>query len=122
MRMDQGFRSKRSLFPVQFFAAIFVLFLMVGCVISPRRTLGGTPTPTPSPTATPTPNPAATGKLYVSNSGGGSILRFDNAFTASRDATPAATISRAHNTPDSPRFMTLDGAADRLVVAKPGGL
>jgi len=125
MTMDQVFRSKRSLFPAQFFAAIFVLFLMVGCVISPRRTLGGgggTPTPTPSPTATPTPNPAATGKLYVSNSGGGSILRFDNAFTANGDASPAATITGANTTLNSPSFMTLDAAADRLYVANTGDL
>ncbi len=120
--MDQVFRSKRSLFPARLFAAIFVLFLMVGCVISPRRTLGGTPTPTPSPTATPTPNPAATGKLYVSNSGGGSILRFDNAFTASGNASPAATISGANTTLNSPSFMTLDAAADRLYVANTGDL
>lgn len=123
MRMDQVFRSKRSLFPAQLFAAIFVLFLMVGCVISPRRTLGGgTPTPTPSPTATPTPNPAATGKLYVSNSGGGSILRFDNAFTATGNASPAATISGANTTLNSPSFITLDAAADRLYVANTGDL
>jgi len=123
--MDQVFRSKRSLFPAQLFAAIFIVFLMVGCVISPRRTLGGgggTPTPTPSPTATPTPNPAATGKLYVSNSGGGSILRFDNAFTAAGDATPAATISGANTTLKGNAFMTLDAAADRLYVANTGDL
>jgi sugar lactone lactonase YvrE len=123
--MDQVFTSKRGLFPLQFFAAIFVLFLMVGCVISPRRTLGGgggTPTPTPSPTATPTPNPAATGKLYVSNGGGGSILRFDNAFTANADAAPAATISGANTTLNAPSFMTLDAAADRLYVANRGDL
>lgn len=123
MRMDQVFRSKRSLIPVQIFAAIFSLFLMVGCVISPRRTLGGgTPTPTPSPTATPTPNPTATGKLYVSNSGGDSILRFDNAFTANADVAPAATISGANTTLNSPSFMTLDAAADRLYVANRGDL
>jgi hypothetical protein len=121
--MDQVFRSKHSLFPFQLFAAIFVLFLMVGCVISPRRTLGGgggTPTPTPSPTATPTPNP--TGKLYVSNSGAGAILRFDNAFTANADASPAATITGAATTLHSPSFMTLDAAADRLYVANTGDL
>src|SRR5438445_12082337 len=116
MRMDQVFRSKRSLFPAQLFAAIFVLFLMVGCVISPPRTLGGTPTPTPSPTATPSPNPAATGKLYVSNSRGGSILRFDNAFTGNGKARRAATSSGAHSTLKSPRYMTPDPAAHRRSV------
>ena len=121
--MDQVFRSNRSLFPAQLFTAIFVLFLMVGCVISPRRTLGGGGgTPTPSPTATPTPNPAATGKLYVSNGGGDSILRFDNAFTANGDATPAATISGANTTLNAPSFITLDAAADRLYVANRGDL
>ena len=123
--MDQVFRSKRGVISAQIFAAIFCLFLMIGCVISPRRTLGGgggTPTPTPSPTATPTPNPAATGKLYVSNSGGASILRFDNAFTANGDASPAATISGAATTLNSPSFMTLDAAADRLYVANTGDL
>ena len=124
--MDQVFRAKRSLFPSQFFAAIFVLFLMVGCVISPRRTLGGggsgTPTPTPSPTPTPTPNPAATGRLYVSNSGNASIVRFDNAFVANGNAPPAATISGANTTLKSPSFMTLDAAADRLYVANTGDL
>jgi 6-phosphogluconolactonase (cycloisomerase 2 family) len=125
MTMDQVFRSKHILFPAQLFAAIFAIFLMVGCVISPRRTLGGGGgggTPTPTPTATPTPNPAATGKLYVSNSGGASILRFDNAFTANGDATPAATITGANTTLSSPSFMTLDAAADRLYVANTGDL
>lgn len=123
MRMDQVFRSKSRLIAVRLFAAIFSLSLMVGCVISPRRTLGGgTPTPTPSPTATPTPNPAATGKLYVSNSGNASILRFDNAFVANGNASPAATISGANTTLNSPSFMTLDAAADRLYVANTGDL
>lgn len=125
MRMDQVFRSKSTLITVRLFATIFALFLMVGCVISPRRTFGGgggTPTPTPSPTATPTPNPAASGKLYVSNSGNGSILRFDNAFTANGNASPAATISGASTTLNAPSFMTLDAAADRLYVANTGDL
>lgn len=121
--MDQVFRSRRSLIPAQLFTAIFALFLMVGCVISPRRTLGGGGgTPTPTPSATPTPNPAATGKLYVSNSGGGSILRFDNAFIANGDVTPAATISGATTTLKGNAFMTLDAAADRLYVADTGDL
>jgi hypothetical protein len=64
----------------------------------------------------------ATGKLYVSNSGGGSILRFDNAFTANGDASPAATISGANTTLNGPSFMTLDAAADRLYVANTGDL
>jgi len=116
--MVQVLRLKNSISTVRVCAAIFCLLLVVGCVISPRRTLGGgggTPTPTPSPT--PTPNPAATGKLYVSNGGANSILRFDNAFTAGGNVIPAATISGASTTLLGPAFLTLDAAADRLYVA-----
>jgi len=93
---------------------------MAGCVISPRRIVGGgggTPTPTPSATPTPTPNPAATGKLYVSNFGANSIVRFDNAFTANGNVTPAATITGSNTTLNGPGFITLDTAADRLYIA-----
>jgi hypothetical protein len=123
--MDQTFTSKRGRILGRLCAALFCLLLMAGCVISPRRTLGGgggTPTPTPSPTATPTPNPAATGKLYVSNGGGASILRFDNAFTANGNVTPAATITGTNTTLNSSAFITLDAAADRLFIANTGDL
>lgn len=100
-------------------AAVFCLLLIVGCVISPRRIVGGggggTPTPTPSPT--PTPNPGATGKLYVMNTSTNTLLRFDNAFTASGNATPAATIVGSNTTFNGPSFMTLDAANDRLYIA-----
>jgi hypothetical protein len=122
MRIMQIFGIKRNLTLARVCAAVVCLLLMAGCVISPRRTVGGgTPTPTPSPTPTPTPNPAATGKLYVSNAGSSSILRFDNAFTAT-NATPAATIAGANTTLNSPAFITLDVAADRLYVADRGDL
>jgi hypothetical protein len=49
-------------------------------------------------------------------------LRFDNAFTATGNATPGATISGATTTLNSPSFMTLDAAADRLYVANTGDL
>ncbi|HEV7674046.1 MAG TPA: hypothetical protein VGQ12_05900 [Candidatus Angelobacter sp.] len=113
---------KRGLTPAYICAVAFCLLLIVGCVISPRRIVGGGGgTPTPTPTATPTPNPAATGKLYVSNSGASSILRFDNAFTANSTATPAATISGINTTLKSPAFITLDAAADRLYIANTNG-
>src|ERR1700724_1226461 len=112
--MNPIFLSKRGITQARLCAAVFCLLLIVGCVISPRRIVGGGGTPTPTPTATPTPNPAATGKLYVSNSGASSILRFDNAFTATSTATPAATISGINTTLNSPAFITLDAAADRL--------
>jgi sugar lactone lactonase YvrE len=114
----QIFTSKRGLTPAHICALAFFLLLIVGCVISPRRVVGGgggTPTPTPSPT--PTPNPAATGKLYVMNSSTSSLLRFDNAFTTNGSPTPAATIVGANTTLNSPNYIALDTAADRLYVA-----
>jgi len=119
--MDPIIRSKRGFPLAGICVAVFCLLLTVGCVISPRRTLGGggggTPTPTPSPT--PTPNPAATGKLYVidSNTSTSTLLRFDNAFTANNNATPAATIAGLNTTLISPSYIALDPAADRLYVA-----
>ena len=107
--------------------AVFCLLLTVGCVISPRRTLGGgggtpTPTPTPNPTGSPTPTPVATGKLYVMNTTSNTLLRFDNAFTASGNATPAATIVGTNTTFNSPSFMTLDTTNDSLYIADTGDL
>jgi hypothetical protein len=120
--MNQIFLSKRGLAPVSICAAVFCLLLIVGCVISPRRIVGGGTggTPTPTPTATPTPNPAATGKLYVMNSTTNTLLRFDNAFTASGNATPAATIVGTNTTFNSPNYMTLDAVNDRLYIADQG--
>src|SRR5262245_23547943 len=108
-------RVKRGLTPGRVCAVLFLLLFVVGCVISPRRTLGGGPTPTPTPTGSPTP--AGTGKLYVSNGGANSILRFDDALTASGNIVPSATISGATTTLNGPAFITLDVAADRLYVA-----
>lgn len=117
-------RSKCGFSPVGICVAVFCLLLTVGCVISPRRTLGGggggTPTPTPSPT--PTPNPAATGKLYVIDSTTSTLLRFDNGFTVNGSPTPAATITGANTTLNAPNYIALDPAADRLYVADQGDL
>src|SRR6478752_7747246 len=115
--MVKVLRLKNRISDVRFCAAIFCVLLVVGCVISPRRTPGGGGTPTPTPSPTPTPNPSATGKLYVSNAGANSILRFDNAFTAGGNLTPAATISGVATTLLGPTFLTLDATADRLYVA-----
>jgi len=119
--MNPIFRSKRGFSPACICVAVLCLLLTVGCVISPRRTLGGggggTPTPTPTASPTPTPNPAATGKLYVTNSTSSTILRFDNAFTAINNATPAATIVGANTSLNFPNYIALDSAADRLYVA-----
>ncbi len=108
--------------------AVFCLLLTVGCVISPRRTLGGggggtpTPTPTATPTGSPTPTPVATGKLYVIDSNSNALLRFDNAFTVNSNATPAATIKGNNTTFNFPGFMTLDTTNDSLYIADTGDL
>src|SRR5262249_36817472 len=102
-------------------ASLFVFSLIVsGCVISPRRSPGGgTPTPTPTPSGTPTPTPGATpeGKLYVSNLGANSILRFDQALTASGNIVPGATISGGSTRLSGPAYINLDAGNDRLYVA-----
>jgi hypothetical protein len=64
----------------------------------------------------------ATGKLYVMESNSNTLLRFDNAFTASGNATPAATIAGNNTTLNFPGFMTLDTANDRLFIANTGDL
>jgi hypothetical protein len=98
--------------------AVFCFLLTVGCVISPRRTLGGGGgTPTPTPTGSPTPTPAATGKLYVIDSNSNTLLRFDNALTVNGNPTPAATIVGTNTTFNFPNFMTLDTANDSLYIA-----
>ena len=66
--MNPIFRFKRGFLLAGICVAVFCFLLTVGCVISPRRTLGGgsgtpTPTPTPGPTTSPTPAPVAAGKL-----------------------------------------------------------
>jgi sugar lactone lactonase YvrE len=61
-----------------------------------------------------------TGKLYVSNSIANSILRFDNAFTATGNAVPAATITGTATTLNTPAFITVDTVNDRLYVANNG--
>jgi 6-phosphogluconolactonase (cycloisomerase 2 family) len=100
------------------FSLLLLIVVLSGCVISPRRTLGGgptpTPTPTPSPTPTPTPAPAATGKLYVTSGSQNSIVRFDNAFTVNGNVAPAANINGAATTLSVPIYLALDSTADRL--------
>jgi hypothetical protein len=121
--MRRVFGFKRNFMLGWLFASCLVFFLIIsGCVISPRRTLGGggaTPTPTPNPTGTPTPTPSTTpqGKLYVSNASTNSIVRFDQAFTASGNIVPGAVIRGTKTSLNAPDFIFLDAAADRLFVA-----
>jgi hypothetical protein len=104
--------------------ALLFSLLLSGCVISPRRTLGGgggggtTPSPTPSPT--PTPQPAVQGILYVANPGDDSIVRFANAASADGNLAPAATIQGNLTTLNSPNYIFLDSVNDRLYVTNQG--
>ena len=102
------------------FVVSLLMFLaaLSGCVISPRRIVGGgSPTPTPSGSPTPTPSPGtATGKLYVSNQNANSIVRFDNASIANGNVAPSATIAGSNTGLSAPQFMTIDTTADRLFV------
>src|ERR1700748_157148 len=102
--------------------------MMTGCVISPRRTLGGsatptptptaTPTPTPVPTATPTPTPAApTNRLYVSNQNTNTITVFSNGLSVNGNVAPSAAIVGGATTLDNPQYLAFDSAHDRLFVA-----
>lgn len=91
--------------------SLLLMFLLSGCVISPRRTVissgGG--------------GGSATGKLYVTNDSANSIVRFDNAFTATGNVTPAANISGAATLLSNPQYIFLDASADRLFVANASG-
>lgn len=98
-------------------AALLFSLLLSGCVISPRRTVGGGATPTP----TPTPQPGAQGKLYVANAGDDSILRFDNAASANSNLAPAAIISGTNSGLNAPNYIFLDSTNDRLYVTNQGG-
>lgn len=112
---------RRNSFLISLIVLVSVIAAMSGCVISPRRIVGqgGSPTPTPSPTGTP--SPGIGGKLYVTDQSANSILRFDNALTASTGATPAATIFGSNTGLNGPQFLKLDAAADRLFVANASG-
>ena len=100
-------------------ALLLATIVTSGCVISPRRIVGGA-TPTPTPGGSPTPTPAgAPEKLYISDANNNAILRFDNASTAT-GSTPSAVISGPPTTLNSPQQIFLDEANDRLYVANQG--
>jgi hypothetical protein len=63
------------------------------------------------------PVPSATGKLYVASRLQDTVLRFDNAFTASGNVAPGATINGGLTGLTEPVYLALDSAADRLFVA-----
>ena len=101
-------------------ALLCVLAFSGGCVISPRRTLGGSGSGSGSPTPTPTPSSSAAGTLYVSNQNTNSILHFNNAGTSNGNIAPAGVISGAATQLNSPRHIFVDEATDRLFVANQG--
>jgi len=105
MSSQAGFLKTRS-FPA---VAALLLALLAGCVISPRRDGTGT-------TTTPPPGGTNPGKLYVTNEANNTILRFDNALTATGDQTPAATLNNTSQI-SSPQYLLIDSANNRLYVA-----
>jgi hypothetical protein len=100
------YRAVASSFSV---AGLVCLLFLNGCVISPRRTPGGTGGNGGGG------GTAAGGKLYVTT--GDSILRFDNAFSVRGNIAPAAAIAGALTTLSTPRALQIDAATDRLYVA-----
>lgn len=90
---------------------VFILAIIVtGCVISPRRTVGG---------GTTGGGGGATGtggQLYVSTPNG--ILRFASAETINGNTPPTATITTVALS--SPQHMAIDTTNDRLYVANQG--
>ena len=77
----------------------------------------GSSSSAPSPVPTPVPQ----GQLYVSNESANAIVRFNKAFTTTGNIAPAATISGPTTHLNSPEYLALDAAADRLFVANLGG-
>lgn len=90
---------------------LLFLLLIAGCV-SPRR--DGTSVGGGGGGNTPQ------GKLYVTNDSGNAILRFDNAFGATGNVAPAATIAGALTQLISPQYLFIDTQANRLFVADLG--
>jgi hypothetical protein len=92
------------------YALIALFLVLAGCQISPRRSLtssgggggGGTG-----------------GQLYVSTPS--SILRFNNAESATGNVAPAGIVNGANTQLSAPQHLFLDGPNDRLYVANQGG-
>jgi hypothetical protein len=91
--------------------AFGLAFMISGCVISPRRTLGGPGTPG-NPVI-----PGTGGQLYISTPN--SILRFSNAEAVNGNTAPTATITSSAFS--SPQHIVVDTTNDRLYVANRGG-
>ncbi len=96
-------------------AALLFLTLLNGCVISPRRTLGGGGT---GGTGGGGGGTATGGKLYVTS--GNSIVRFDSALSAGGNIAPGGTIIGSATTLSLPQALQIDPITDRLYVANQG--
>ena len=94
-------------------ALIFLTILFIsGCVISPRRTVGG---------GNGGGNGNGTGQLYVSNESNNSIVRFSGATQATGNIQPAATISGSSTGLNQPQYIFVDTTNNRMYVANLGG-
>jgi hypothetical protein len=93
---------------------VFALALMIcGCVISPRRTLGGG---SGSGSGGGTPPGGTGGQLYITT--GNSILRFSNAETVTGNTAPTATLTSTSFS--NLQRLIVDTANDRLYVVSQG--
>jgi hypothetical protein len=96
--------------------AIFVLamvLMLAGCVISPRRTLGGSSTGSGGGGTT---SGGTGGQLYITT--GNSILRFSNAETVTDNTAPTATLTSTSFS--NLQRLIVDTANDRLYVVSQG--
>jgi hypothetical protein len=94
-----------------------LLLVLSGCVVSPRRTVGGGC----GGGGTGGGGGGGVGRIYVSNAANNSIVRFDSALTANGNATPGATIVGSSTQLSSPQYLFLDVTNNRLFVANQSG-
>lgn len=100
----------RRLSAILLFLGFSVGLFVTGCVISPRRTLGGGSSGT------------GIGHLYVSDQSGSAILTFAEATGDSGNIAPTANLSGTSTLLSNPQYIFSDGANDRLYVANQGGV
>src|SRR5579871_5928344 len=93
------------------FLILVLAMMLAGCVISPRRTLGGSSTGSGGGTTGGTG-----GQLYVTTPS--SILRFSGAETVRGNTAPTATITSTAFS--NLQRLAVDTAADRLYVVSQG--
>lgn len=92
-----------------------LLFVLNGCVISPRRDVGG------NTGGGGGGGTGAFGRIYVTNPSTNTLVRFDGALTVNGNVAPGATISGAATLLSTPEYVFLDTGNNRLFVANQGG-